>query len=64
MTKKELIEMLSVIPGDAKIQITSERNDLLSHWINVVDIKGFYEHNGSYILSSQNVRPYITEQHD
>lgn len=64
MTKKELIEMLSVIPGDAKIQITFEKNDLLSNWINAVDIKGFYEHNGSYILCSQNVRPYITELHD
>ena len=64
MTKKELIKMLSVIPDDAKIQITSERSDLLSHWINAVDIKGFYEHNGSYILCSQNVRPYTTELHD
>ena len=64
MTKKELIEMLSVLPDDAEIQITSERNDLLSHWINAVDIKGFYEHNGSYILCSQNVRPYTTELHD
>ena len=64
MTKKELIEMLSVIPGDARIQITSEGSGLLSHWINAVDIKGFYEHNGSYILCSQNVRPYTTEKHD
>ena len=56
--------MLSVIPDDAKIQLTSERNDLLSHWINVVDIKGYYEHNGSYILCSHNVRPYTMKLHD
>lgn len=64
MTKKELIEMLSVIPDDAKIKITSERSDLLSHWVNDIDIKGFYEYNGSYILCGQNVRPYTTEKHD
>jgi hypothetical protein len=64
MTKKELIEMLSEIPDNTKIQITSERSDLLSHWINAVDIKGFYEHNGSYILCSQNVRPYIIKDND
>jgi hypothetical protein len=64
MTKKELIEMLSEIPDNTKIQITSERSDLLSHWVNAVDIKGFYEYNGSYILCSQNVRPYIVKDND
>ena len=64
MTKKELIEMLSEIPDNTKIQITSERSDLLSHWVNAVDIKGFYEYNGSYILCSQNVRPYIVKNND
>ena len=56
--------MLSEIPDNTKIQITSERNDLLSHWVNAVDIKGFYEYNGSYILCSQNVRPYIVKDND
>jgi len=64
MTKKELIKMLSVIPDNVKIQITCERSDLLSHWVNAIDIKGFYEYNGSYILCSQNVRPYTIERHD
>ena len=64
MTKEELIKMLSVIPDDAKIQITSERSDLLSYWVNAIDIKGFYEYNGSYILCSQNIRPYTIEKHD
>ena len=64
MTKKELIEMLSEIPDNTKIQITSERSDLLSHWVNALDIKGFYEYNGSYILCSQNVRPYIIKDND
>lgn len=56
--------MLSEIPDNTKIQITSERSDLLSHWVNAVDIKGFYEYNGSYILCSQNVRPYIVKDND
>ena len=64
MTKKELIDMLSVIPDNAKIQITDETRNFLGHWINAVDIRGFYEHNGSYILCAQKVRPYITELHD
>lgn len=64
MTKKELIEMLSEIPDDAKITITRERNDLISSWVSAVDIKGFYEYNGSYILCSQNVRPYIVKNND
>ena len=64
MTKKELIEMLSEIPDNTKIKITSERSDLLSHWVSAVDIQGFYEYNGSYILCSQNVRPYTVKNND
>ena len=64
MTKKELIEMLSEIPDDSKISITRERNDLISSWVSTVDIQGFYEHNGSYVLCSQNVRPYIIKGND
>ena len=29
-----------------------------------IDIKGFYERNGSYVLSGLNVRPYKIEKHD
>lgn len=56
--------MLSEIPDDAKISITRERNDLISSWVSAVDIQGFYEYNGSYVLCSQNVRPYIIKDND
>ena len=65
MTKKELIEMLSEVPDDAMIKIVESKQDLLyGNSCYQIDIKGFYERNGSYILSGLNVRPYKIEKHD
>ena len=58
MNKKELIEMLSNVPDNAKILITYDTYNLISNTITrTAEIKGFYEFNGSYILTSANVRP-------
>lgn len=57
MTKKELIEMLSDIPDDAIICITHESHSLIGNSISPINIKGYYENNGIYILSTMNVRP-------
>lgn len=62
MTKRELIEMLSSVPDDSKILITE--SDFLNSSTYTVDIKGFYEKNGSYILCTLNVRPNTEEKHD
>lgn len=62
MTKKELIEMLSPLSDDAEIKITHERYDIIGSSIYPVNIKGYYEHNGFYILSSFNVRPNIIKE--
>ena len=65
MTKKELIEMLSEIPDNAIVRMVESKQDLLCGTnCYQVDIKGFYERNGSYILSGLNVRPYKIEKHD
>lgn len=64
MTKKELIEMLSPISDDAEIKLTNERYDLIGSNIYVVNINGYYEHNGFYVLSSHNVKPRVIENHD
>jgi len=59
MTKKELIEMLSPLSDDAELKMTAERYDMIANCVYPVNINGYYEHNGAYILSSKNVRPYI-----
>lgn len=64
MTKKELIEMLSEIPDDSKIMITENRSDLLSISTYAVEVLGYFEQGGSYILSGLNVRPYKIKKHD
>ena len=65
MTKKELIEMLSEIPDNATIRIVESKQDLLCGTsCYQIDIKGFYERNGSYVLTGLNVRPYKIEKHD
>lgn len=62
MTKKELIEMLSPLSDDSEIKIINESNNLLGNSIYPININGYYEHNGYYILSSHNVRPYIIKE--
>lgn len=64
MTKRELIEMLSSVPDDSKILITESSTGFLNSSTYTVDIKGFYEKNGSYILCTLNVRPNTEEKHD
>ena len=64
MTKKELIEMLSPVSDDAEIKITNERYDLIGSNIYAMNINGYYEHNGFYVLSSHNIRPYFKESND
>lgn len=65
MNKKELIEMLSNVPDNARILITYETYNLISNTMaHTAEIKGFYEFNGSYILTSANVRPGPIETHD
>ena len=64
MTKKELIEMLSPLPDDAEIKLTQERFDLMGNSVYPVNINGYYENNGYYILSSRNVMPRIVTIHD
>ncbi len=64
MTKKELIEMLSEIPDNSIIKITESRQDLLFTNIYAIDINGYYESKGYYILCGLNVRPYKMEKHD
>ena len=65
MTKRELIEMLSEIPADSEIRTVETRQDLLGSCTYTSEIRGYYEHNGHYVLCGLNVRPYkITEKHD
>lgn len=64
MTKKELIEMLSPVSDDAEIRITSEQRDLIGNNIYAININGYYEHNGFYVLSSHSIRPYFKESND
>ena len=62
MTKKELIEMLSPLSDDDEIKITTERFDLIGSNVYAQSINGYYEHNGFYVLTTHNVRPYITKE--
>ena len=64
MTKKQLFEMLSNVPDDAIIGITYDSYNIIGNNTYTVDIKGFYENKGMYILSSMNVRPYKMESND
>jgi len=64
MTKKELIEMLSPLPDNAVIRITKEYHDLLGDNIYALDIQGYYECNGYYVLTKHSVRPYKKESND
>ena len=65
MTKKELIEMLSDVPDNARILTMYETYNLISNSMtHTTEVKGFYEFNGSYILTAANVRPGPTEKHD
>lgn len=65
MTKKELIEMLSEVPDNAQIIMTYDSYNLISNTqVNTVNINGFYEFRGSYVLSSANVRPRIIKDND
>ena len=64
MTKKELIEMLSPVSDDAQIKITNDGHNLLGSSIYAININGYYEHNGYYVLSSHSIRPYIKESND
>lgn len=64
MTKKELIEMLSKVPDNARILTTYDTYDLLgtNPMTHTHEINGFYEFKGSYVLSAANVRPYIIKE--
>lgn len=62
MTKKELFEMLSDVPDNALITITHDTYNLISNSVHAIDIKGFYENRGTYVLSAMNVRPYKIEE--
>ena len=64
MTKKELIEMLSNVPDDAKILLTYTQYNLIDRTVHTGDIKGYYEYNGSYILCGLNVRPNKIKEND
>ena len=65
MTKKELIEMLSEVPDNSQILLTYDVYNLISNsQIHTVDIKGFYEFRGSFVLSAANVRPGPFEKDD
>lgn len=64
MTKAELFKMLSDVPDDAIIGITHDSYNIIGSSTYTVDIKGFYENKGMYILSSMNVRPYKMESND
>ena len=58
MTKKELIEMLSDVPDNSQILLTCDVYNLISNTqVHTVDIKGFYEFRGSFVLTAANVRP-------
>lgn len=62
MTKKELIEMLSSLSDDSEIKIVNEHNSLFGNSVYPININGYYEHNGYYVLSSHNVRPYVMKK--
>ena len=62
MTKKQLIEMLSDVPDDALITIARDSYNLIGSNISLIDIRGYYENGGKYVLSSANVRPYKTKE--
>ena len=64
MTKKELIEMLSDVPDNSPICITEQQPYILGNNAYRIDIKGFYENKGTYVLTGLNVRPYTLEKHD
>lgn len=64
MTKKELIEMISDVPDDARIQLVHTQYNLIDISTRTQDIEGFYEHNGCYILCGLNVKPNIIKEHD
>jgi len=64
MTKKELIEMLSEVPDNARILLTYTQYSLIDTSIHTQDIKGFYGFNSSYVLCGLNVKPNIIEKHD
>lgn len=65
MTKKELIEMLSEVPDNAQILLTYDTFNLISNSeTHTVNINGFYEFRGSYVLSSANVMPRIIKNND
>lgn len=64
MTKKELIEMISNVPDDARIQLVYTQYNLIDTSIHTQDIKGFYEHNGYYVLCGLNVKPNTIKEHD
>ena len=64
MTKKELIEMLSDVPDDAKILLTYTQYNLIDRTVHTEDVRGYYEHQGSYILCGLNVRPNKIEEND
>lgn len=64
MTKKELIEMLVDVPDNGIICLTEHQQTLLSTNSYRIDVKGFYEINGVYVLTGLNVRPHIIMKHD
>lgn len=65
MTKKELIEMLSEVPDNAQIIMTYDTFNLISNSeTHTININGFYEFRGSYVLSAANVRPRIIKKDD
>lgn len=65
MTKKELIEMLSNVPDNARILTTYETYNLISNSMtHTAEINGFYEFRGSFVLTSANVRPGPIESND
>lgn len=60
MSKKELIEMLSNIPDDSKIEIENISDGVFGRTLQYNNINGFYKlYNGSYVLSSKYVQPRV-----
>lgn len=65
MTKKELIEMLSDVPDNAQILTMYENYNLITNsTVHTIDINGYYEFRGSYVLTAANVRPYKQKDND
>lgn len=60
MTKKELIEMLQVVPDEAIMKIGGINESLFGRSITYNQINGFYKLNDiDYVLTDMNVQPRI-----